>query len=261
MENQIKLLDGKYYDKTKLLSDMLDDDFYYGFMHKWAFSSSSIKLLLESPKTYHNIMTYAQNDKSSQALRDGYLLHLLVLTPEYFHKQIFIDVQSKNTNKFKLAQQEHKEVYTYKEKEDAERLADAIFRNEPAMQLIKGAKVEFPGVGYVQGKPFRAKADVLTNDCVIDLKTTSNIKQFEKSAYWYHYDVQAYLYTEIFNIKNFKFIVLDKKSCDIGISNLPVSDEFISSGRDKVRYAMKVYAEYFENESTDLDSYFIDIKL
>ena len=117
------------------------------------FCSSSIKLLLGSPKTYdHNVMTYAKNDKSSQALRDGYLLHLLVLTPEYFNKQIFVDVQSKNTNKFKLAQQEHGEVYTMKEKDDAERLADAVFRNEPAMQLIKNSKVEIPGVGYVQGK-------------------------------------------------------------------------------------------------------------
>lgn len=259
---KIKLLDGKLYDQKELLSKMLDDDFYYGFMHKWAFSSSSIKLLLESPKTYHNVMTYAKNDKSSQALRDGYLVHLLVLTPEYFEKQTFIDVQSKNTNKFKLAQQEHDgDVYTIKEKNDAERLADAVFRNEPAMQLIKGAKVEFPGVGYVQGKPFRAKADVLLNDCVIDLKTTSDIKKFNKAAYWYHYDVQAYLYTEIFGIKNFKFIVIDKKSCDIGVSNQPVSREFIDSGRDKVRYAMKVYKDYFETGAVDLDSYFIDIVL
>lgn len=206
-------------------------------------------------------MTYAKNDKSSQALRDGYLLHLLVLTPEYFNKQIFVDVQSKNTNKFKLAQQEHGEVYTMKEKDDAERLADAVFRNEPAMQLIKNSKVEFPGVGYVQGKPFRAKADVLTTDCIIDLKTTSDIKKFNKAAYWYHYDVQAYLYTEIFGVPNFKFIVIDKKSCDIGISTNPVSQEFIDSGRDKVRYAMKVYADYFENEAVELDSYYIDIEL
>jgi hypothetical protein len=259
--SEIKLLDGKYYNEKDLLTKMLDDDFYYGFMHKFAFSSSSIKLLLESPKTYHNIMTYSDNEKQSQALRDGFLLHLLVLTPEYFHKQIFVDVQSKNTNKFKLAKEEHGEVYTVKEKEDAERLADAVFRNEPAMQIIKGSKVEFPGVGVVQGKPFRAKADILRKDCIIDLKTTSNIKQFEKAAYWYHYDVQAYLYTEIFNVKDFKFIVIDKKSCDIGISTKPVSDDFIKSGRDKVRYAMRVYKDYFETENTDLDSYYIDINL
>ncbi len=49
--SEIKLLDGKFYDEKELLSKMLDDDFYYGFMHKWAFSSSSIKLLLDSPKT------------------------------------------------------------------------------------------------------------------------------------------------------------------------------------------------------------------
>jgi hypothetical protein len=258
--SEIKLLDGKYYNQTELLSKMLDDDFYYGFMHKFAFSSSSIKLLLESPKTYHNVMTYAKNDKSSQALRDGYLLHLLVLTPEYFHKQIFVDVQSKNTKKYKLALEEHGEVYTIKEKQDAERLADAVFRNEPAMQILKGCKMEYPGVGLVQEKPFRAKADALHENYILDLKTTSDIKKFEKAAYWYHYDVQAYLYTEIFNNPNFRFLVIDKSSCDIGLSQ-PVSKDFINSGRDKVRYAMKIYHDYFETEETDLDSYYINIEL
>ena len=258
LDNQIKLLDGKFYDKTKLLSDMLDDNFYYGFMHKWAFSSSSIKLLLQSPKTYHNVMQYGSPE--TQPLRDGFLVHLLILTPEYFHKQIFVDVQSKNTKKYKLAQEEHGTVYTIKEKHDAERLADAFFRNEPAMQLIKGCKAEYPGVGLVQDKPFRGKADVLADNCIIDLKTTSDIRKFEKSAYWYSYDVQAYIYTEIFGVDNFQFIVIDKSSCDIGISNY-VSKDFIKSGRDKVAYALKVYHDYFETEMTDLDAYYLDINL
>lgn len=258
LENQIKLLDGKYYDKTELLSKMLDDDFYYGFMNKFAFSSSSIKLLLESPKTYYNVMKYGS--PKSQALRDGWLFHTCILEPEVFESQIFVDVQSKNTNKYKLAKEQHGEVFTIKEKDDAQRLADAFYRNEPAMQMIKGCKTEYPGVALVQGQPFRAKADVLAKDYVCDLKTTSNIKGFEHSAYNFHYDVQAYLYTEIFNTTNFRFIVMDKGSRDIGISK-PVSKEFIQSGRDKVAYALNVYAQHFEQDEPELDDYYIEINL
>ena len=65
---------------------------------------------------------------------------------------------------------------------------------------------------------------------------------------------------EIFGVDNFQFIVIDKSSCDIGISNY-VSKDFIKSGRDKVAYALKVYHDYFETEMTDLDAYYIDINL
>ena len=258
MNKQIKLLDGKYYDKTELLSKMLDDDFYYGFMNKWAFSSSNIKLLLESPKTYYNIMKYGS--PKSQALRDGWLTHTAILENDVFESQVFIDVQSKNTKKFKMAKEEHGEVFTMKEKNDAERLAEAFYRNEPAMQMIKGCKKEYPGVALVQGQPFRAKADVLAKDYVCDLKTTSNIKGFEHSAYNFHYDVQAYLYTEIYKIPDFRFIVIDKGSRDIGISKA-VSKEFIQSGRDKVAYALNVYAQHFEQDEPELDDYYIEINL
>ena len=65
---------------------------------------------------------------------------------------------------------------------------------------------------------------------------------------------------EIFGVDNFQFIVIDKSSCDIGISNY-VSKDFIKSGRDKVAYALKVYHDYFETEMTDLDAYYLDINL
>ena len=258
MNKQIKLLDGKYYDKTELLSKMLDDEFYYGFMNTFAFSSSSTKLLLESPKTYYNVMKYGSS--TSQAMRDGLLFHLMILEPEVFDKKIFVDVQSKNTKKYKLAKEEHGEVYTLKEKNDAERLADAFYRNEPAMQMMKNCKNETPAVGLIQGKPYRAKADLLHKDYICDIKTTNNIKNFEHSSYNFHYDVQAYIYTELFNQPNFRFIVVDKGSRDIGISP-PVSKDFIQSGRDKVAYALNIYEQYFETEEVELDDYYIEINL
>ena len=254
----ITLLDGQTYDVGDLKQKATSDDFYYGHLGRYAFSSSTIKYLLKSPKTYRNIVQYGSEE--TQALRDGWLVHACVLEPDVFEKQIYVDVQSKNTKKYKDALKEHGKVFTIKEKNDAERLAEAFYRNEPAMQIIKGCKNEYPGVALVQGQPFRAKADVICDDYVCDLKTTSNIKGFEHSAYNFHYDVQAYLYTEIFNVPNFRFVVIDKGSRDIGISK-PVSKEFIQSGRDKVAYALNVYANHFEQDEVELDDYYIEINL
>ncbi len=49
----IKLLDGKIYDKNALLKKMDNDEFYYGELNKLALSSSSLKTLLASHKTYN----------------------------------------------------------------------------------------------------------------------------------------------------------------------------------------------------------------
>ena len=46
---------------------MENDDFYYGELNHLALSSSSIKLLLSSPKTYRNVLKYGNPE--SQALR------------------------------------------------------------------------------------------------------------------------------------------------------------------------------------------------
>ena len=45
----IQLLDGKTYKRDEILEKMNDDSFYYGYLGKAALSSSTIKLLLDSP--------------------------------------------------------------------------------------------------------------------------------------------------------------------------------------------------------------------
>ena len=58
--NTIQLLNGETFSKKELLDKMMDDDFYYNFLGKNALSSSSIKLLLDSPKNIswlHNIQS------------------------------------------------------------------------------------------------------------------------------------------------------------------------------------------------------------
>ena len=252
MENKIKLLDNKYYDKAELLKRMLDDEFYYGELNRLALSSSSLKTLLSSPKTYKFSLEYGS--PSSQALRDGWLFHTAILEPNVFEAQTFIDVQSKNTKAFREAKAENPRVFTAKERSDAERLADAFLRNEHAKELIRDSEFEVPVIGEVMDMPFRGKADVLGTNRIVDLKTTTDIKGFSYSANKYGYDVQCYLYCNLFGKthKDFYFLALDKGSLDIGIFNC--SEEFYYRGEEKVEKALDLYNKFFI-EGADLDNY------
>ena len=252
--DDIQLLNGERFRHDEILELMLDDKFYYDYLGKAALSSSSIKLLLDSPKKYKYVMQYGS--QSTQGLRDGWLFHTCILEPEVFEKQIFVNVHSKNTKAYKLAKEEHGKVFTMKEKNDAERLADAFLRNEHALQLITNCEFEVPSIGMVQGYPFRGKADVLDSYRVVDLKTTSDLKAFPYAARKYGYDVQVYLYSELFNkpYEEFKFIDIDKGSLDIGIYD--VSEEFYNSGKEKVTKALETFETFFIN-GADIDSYCI----
>ena len=251
--DSIELLNGERFRHDEILELMKDDKFYYDYLGKAALSSSSIKLLLDSPKKYKYIMEYGS--PSTQGLRDGWLFHTCILEPDVFESQVYVDVQSKNTKAYKLAKEEHGRVFTIKEKRDAERLADAFLRNEHALQLITNCEFEVPAISMIQGYAFRGKADVLGKG-IVDLKTTADLKAFPYSARKYGYDVQVYLYSELFNkpYEEFKFIAIDKGSLDIGIYDC--SETFYNSGKEKVTRAIQTFETFFIN-GADIDSYCI----
>ena len=251
----MNLLDGTTWDKQELLEKMNDDSFYYGYLSTAALSSSSLKLLLDSPKTYRNVTQYGNEE--SQALRDGWLFHTAILEPEVFESQVFVDVASKNTKAYKMAKEEHGKVFTMTEKNDAERLADAFLRNTKAVELIRDCEFEVPAIDYVQDFPFRGKADVLGKGRIVDLKSTTDLKAFPYSAKKYSYEMQCYLYCNLFGIdyKDFVFLAMDKKSLDIGIYHC--SEEFYYAGEQKVTAALEIYDTYFL-QATDLDQYYIE---
>ena len=251
----ITLLDGKQWNKEDLLKEMQNDEFYYGYLSKAALSSSSLKLLLSSPKTYKYVSQYGNAE--SQALRDGWLFHTAILEPDVFNAQKFIDVESKNTKAYKEAKLEFGKVFTKSEKRDAERLADAFFRNEKALQYITNCEFEVPEIGEVYGLPFRGKADVLSKNGIVDLKSVADIKAFPHSARKYGYNVQCFLYCNLFNIsyKDFTFIALDKSSLDIGIFHC--SEEFYYEGEKKVEEAIEIYDLFFL-QGIDTDQYYIE---
>ena len=108
----ITLLNGDTYSKEEIISMAYDDEFYYGVLGKNALSSSALKMLLKSPKTYRNVLNYGSTE--SAALILGKLLHWMVLEPHKIKKIKVIEATTKNTKVFKDAKKEHQEVYLRK---------------------------------------------------------------------------------------------------------------------------------------------------
>lgn len=246
---EIELLDGNLYNIEEVEKKMLDDSFYYGELNKLALSSSSLKQITESPKKYYYINKYGS--KQTPAMVNGWLLHTLILEPEKWDSFQFIDCLSTTSKKYKLAKEEYEFTFTMKQKTDAERLADAILKNEEALKCLSNSEYEVPVIGEVLGMPFRGKADILSKGGICDIKTSQNIKGFHISADSFGYDIQVFLYCELFNFNyyDFKFLVIDKGSLDVGVYE--VTEEFFESGRRKVEYGIKQYKEFFYQKNED----------
>ena len=248
METKIKTFDNKLWDKQELIDNMYNDEFYYGYLGKQALSSSSLKMVLSSPKTYKYVTKYGQSE--TQPLRDGKLFHTMILEPHKIDELTIVDVATKAGKAYKEAKAKGLEVYTTNEIKAAERLADAILRNDEAVHYMSKAQFEIPEIAMIDGIPFRAKADILKDNQIVDLKTTTGLNEFRYSADKYSYDLQAYLYREMFKVDEFVFVCIDKGSLDIGI--FECSDEFYEKGKRKLEQGIANY-KYFFGEDSDVD--------
>jgi len=99
----IQLLNGETWGKEEILTQMYDDNFYYGHLGKHALSSSSLKMILKSPKTYRNVTKYGDPNSDSPALAAGKLVHWMVLEPHKLNDLHFIEASTKNTKIYKEA--------------------------------------------------------------------------------------------------------------------------------------------------------------
>lgn len=255
MITELKLLDGQSWEYNELLDKMLADEFYYGYLAKAALSSSALKKLLQSPKAYQASLEERQEE--TKALREGKLIHLLLLEPHKEETLTVIDVKSRTAKAYKDAALEHgaENTFTAVEIAAAKKVARAVKQCPEAWDMIYGAATEVPVAGNIMGLPFRAKADILHKGTrIVDLKTTADIHKFKYNAYSFGYDAQAAIYTHLFGLKEFTFLVVDKSSYDIGI--FTTTPEFIKSGKEKVARAIEIYRKYFV-EGEPISSYVI----
>lgn len=238
-----------------IIEKLKDDNHYYGEFGRKYISNSDIDSLLNNP------LAFKQPKEKTMPMLVGSYLHTLVLEPEKIVNFKIIEASTRNTNIYK-EMSGGELCLLQKEADQCELLSDIVLSNDVCRDMIKGngnsnIEYEVPMVKEIMGEWWKGKADVLNHDLelVVDLKTTSDIQKFRKSAYTYNYDSQAYIYRELFGY-DVVFAVICKKSHQVGLFDC--SDSFYESGRDKVVRALANYELFYKDENFDPKQYFIN---
>lgn len=240
-----------------VINKLRSDKEYYGGIGKNYLSNSDIGTLLKNPKEFG----VPREDNKNFVL--GRYFHQLILEPEKAKNFQFVDVSSRNTKAYKeFCMQENLEVaMLLKEKQEVERWVDAILTNLDFHSFIHHKKniFEEPAIGELCGVMWKGKADIVGEDYVYDLKTSSSIEEFKWKARTYNYDSQAYIYSQLFG-KPMMFLVIDKTSLMLG--KYTVSDETLERGKQKVEKAVDVYQKFYgENPTADVNQFYYDEKI
>ena len=239
--------------KENVLEILKDDTKYYGDFGKQYLSNSDIITLLNDPKNFR------KDKEFTKPMLIGRYFHTAMLEPDKLGSDEFvsIDAASRNSKKYKEQISEYGRALMMLDKEKAEtdvaismmksnlEFCDAIYD--------EANEFEVPAVHEVMGMMWKGKADIVGEDILIDIKTTSNIKDFKYSARKYNYDSQAYLYQQFFN-KPLVFYVIDKITLELGIFH--PSQTFLDYGKEKVERAIEVYNKFYgDNPTEDISSY------
>jgi len=237
-----------------IIEQLRDDNNYYGVLGKQYLSNSDIGTLLNNPQSY------GKSRPDSKNLLEGRYFHQLLIEPEKAQVIPFVDVTTRTTKEYKNYCEENnlEMCMLKKEKEDIERLVSVMKRNITFYDEIyrEGNLFETPAITEIGGLKWKGKADILTHDSIIDLKTTADIQKFKYSARSYNYDSQCYIYQTLFG-KPLVFYVVDKATAQLGIFR--PTEEFVRGGEAKVLKAVEVYQKYYgANPTDDIANHYIE---
>jgi len=239
---------------SAILDRLRNDEDYYGAFGKQYLSNSDIGALLKNPKEF------GQDSEDNVNYAKGRYFHQLILEPEKAKDTKFVDVSTRTTKAYKEFISENNISFAMLEKEGEEirGCVDNMIQNLSFFEGIRqeGNLYEVPAIKEIHGMWWKGKADIVCDDKLIDLKTTSNIFDFKWSARKYNYDSQCFIYQELFG-KPLVFYVVDKTNGMLGIYR--PTQEFIKRGEEKVIAAIEVYKKFFGDNPTELiEYYYID---
>mgnify|MGYP003654253703 FL=1 len=241
-------------DHHNTIETLRNDEEYYSGIGRKYLSNSDIGKLLGNPKEFG----VPQDDNINFA--KGRHFHQMILEPEKAKNVRHVDASTRSTKLYKNFLEETGLPFCMltKEKEGIEENVKTMLGNFEFYQSIRaeGNLYEEPAIGEIKGLMWKGKADIITKDCIIDLKTTGNINDFKWSARKYNYDSQCYIYQTLFG-KPLVFYAIDKGSNMLGM--FTPSEDFISRGEEKVERAIEVYKKFFIDDAPKkIDDYYIN---
>lgn len=228
--------------KDEIYKKLKDDDLYYGEYGKQFLSNSDINNIIN--------LSYGTPTIQTKEMLLGSYFHTAILEPNKINNFEVIDVASRNTKLYKEACDKSNMKLLMNEKIKADTWVDKMKNNEIMKKYLYDLDniYEKPEYGIIMDNLWKGKADIITKDYVIDLKTTTQIESFKYKAEKFCYHSQAYIYQRLFN-KQMIFLVICKDT--LKLKECHCSPEFIQKGRFKVEEATEKYNKFYSKNKTE----------
>ena len=206
-------------------------------------SYSSLKEFMKSPSHF---LAYKNRElKETPAMRFGTAVHSAILEPQKFKSDYDKTDLRRNTKAYKELD-DSKLWLSSSEWSSIEGIKRSISRNVAASdELSKCAHFEQEVKGVIKGVEFRGFVDAMSQDTIIDLKTTQDASPdgFSRSVYNFNYHLQAAIYLELTGAKKFYILAVENQSpypCTI----YELSQEAIDSGRAMLEKGIALFKDW-----------------
>lgn len=217
-------------------------------------SSSSLKLLLESPKKFYDEKILGLGKPLEGAFLDeGTLTHSLILEPHTVATDfVFFDGMRKQGDEYeawKARQPKNKIQMSKPQRMRCDLYVEAYKKCKTAVELIKGGLAEHTVCVELQNVKIKVRCDYINIEqgYIVDIKTTgkpADLESFKYTIQDYGYELSAALYLEAIEKHygkkfDFFFLVLGKK--DLVCEVYKLSERTRAQGRKKVYTALELY--------------------
>ena len=219
-------------------------------------SYSSLKYALGDMRLWEMYMR-GQLKKESEALYFGSLYDMLLFEPEKAHETYYVlddsDVVASIGGKYPRNTKRYKEwkAEALQTTESADKILASQEDWKKAHEMIQRLKdcglydKRFAGGKYqvefnvdLDGVPLKGFLDCLQDDCIIDSKSSRSINKFRYDVNSFSYDIQAYVYTKVFGIKDFYWVV-QEKAFPFYPADVKCSEETLFKGEMKFHEALE----------------------
>ena len=232
-------------------------------------SYSSLKYALGDMRLWEMYMR-GQLKKESEALSFGSLYDLLLFEPEKFNDYYYVlddaaivdsigGKYPRNTKRYKewkaeasqTAQNANKELASEadvkKAKEMIQRLKDCGVYDK----RFAGGKYQVEFNVDLDGVPLKGFLDCLQDGFIVDSKSARSVEKFRYDVNSWSYDIQAYIYTKVFDIKDFYWVV-QEKVFPFYPADVKCSEETLFRGEMKFHQALENIQAFLKgNEKTE----------
>ncbi len=240
-------------------------------------SYSSLKYALGDMRLWEMYMR-GKLRKESEALTFGTLYDMLLFEPEKAHERYYtLDDTAivasiggrapRNTKKYREwkaealqgTQNADKELVGTADWKKANEMIERLRDSGLHEKRFAGGKYQVEFNVDVDGVPLKGFLDCLQDDCIIDSKSSRSIDKFRYDVRSFSYDIQAYVYTKVFDIKDFYWVV-QEKAYPFYPADVKCSDETLFSGEMKFHQALeniKTWLEFDEHEKQEQYAEFV----